>query len=133
MPWLCHNYVIIMVYCGTSATNPFGKTPFGSPQCWESTGPGMSGWRIAVGSLLEMFWPMKPTKGHNSPVYVWETEGYGCIEFEISNSSVSTVFRQPLRGSRVQIFFLGSDSFGGEIHPFQIRIRLHQTLWNPDS
>ena len=29
-------------------------------------------------------------------VHAGETEGYGFIEFEISNSTVSTVFRQPL-------------------------------------
>jgi len=32
LQYFCHNYVIIMVYCGTSAKNPFVLTPFGSCQ-----------------------------------------------------------------------------------------------------
>ena len=30
-------------------------------------------------------------------VYAWETGGYGFIELEISNSTASTVFPQPLK------------------------------------
>ena len=30
MTYLCHNYAIIMVYCGTSAKTPFVLTPFES-------------------------------------------------------------------------------------------------------
>ena len=32
----------------------------------------------------------------NSPVYACNTEAYGFIEFEISNSTISTIFCQPL-------------------------------------
>ena len=38
----------------------------------------------------------KPIMGLNLLVYAWTTEGYGFIEFEISNSTISKVFRQPL-------------------------------------
>ena len=31
--------------------------------------------------------------------YMHEKQGYGCIKFEISNSTISTVFHQPLRNS----------------------------------
>ena len=30
IPYVCHNYVIIMIYCGTSAKKTFVMTPSGS-------------------------------------------------------------------------------------------------------
>ena len=41
-------------------------------------------------------------------VDAWNTEGYGFIEFEISNSTISTVLRQPLN----VISHCRTDSFG---------------------
>ena len=38
----------------------------------------------------------KPITGLNLLAYAWKTEGYNFIEFEISDCTVSTVFRQPL-------------------------------------
>ena len=38
----------------------------------------------------------KPITGLDLPVYARKTEGYGFNEFEISNSTISAVFRQPL-------------------------------------
>ena len=43
------------------------------------------------------FCSKKPTTGLNSLLYALKSEKYGFIEFEISNSTVSTVFGQPLR------------------------------------
>ena len=40
--------------------------------------------------------PNKPITGLNLLLCVWKTEGYGFIEIYISNSTISTVFRQPL-------------------------------------
>ena len=60
---------------------------------------GVSRW-TTLGSLVEMC-----RFGHKSRsrasilnwlAYAWNTEGHGFIEFEMSNSSASTVFRQPL-------------------------------------
>ena len=39
--------------------------------------------------------PKRPFMGLDLLVCAWETEGYGFIEFEVSNSTISTVFRQP--------------------------------------
>ena len=46
--------------------------------------------KLAVGSLIEMFWLKKPITGLNLLVYAWTAEGYGFIEFEISNCTIST-------------------------------------------
>ena len=55
-------------------------------------------WRYTVGSLIELLWfQRQPIAGNNLPAHVRNTEGYGFIEFEIPSSTVSTVFRQPLR------------------------------------
>ena len=47
------------------------------------------------------FGPTKPGTSLKSLVHAWNTEGYGFIEFEISNSTISTGFRQPLGRPRV--------------------------------
>ena len=64
----------------------------------------------SLGRLAEYGWKphrvfvssKKPITGLNSPVYSWKPEGYGLIEFEISNNTISTVFRQPLKHAEVQ-------------------------------
>ena len=43
-----------------------------------------------------LFASNKPITGIVLLVCARETEGYGFIEFDISNSTISTVFRQPL-------------------------------------
>ena len=73
-----------------------------SNQKWEVGGIRLKhppGWRMLrpqPGSLAETFRLEKPTAGLKSAAYAWDSEGYGFIEFEISNSTISTVFRQPL-------------------------------------
>ena len=43
-----------------------------------------------------LFGSNKPITDLDLLVYAWHTEGSGFIEFEISNNTISTVFRQPL-------------------------------------
>ena len=38
----------------------------------------------------------KPITGLDLPIYARKKEGYGFNEFEISNSTISAVFRQPV-------------------------------------
>ena len=48
----------------------------------------MRGWRNTVGDLIEVVWlENKSIAGLDSLVHAWKPEGYGFIEFEISNSS----------------------------------------------
>ena len=54
------------------------------------------GWRIQSEGSSKLFGSKRPVAGLNLLVHAWNTEGYGFIEFEISNSTVSFVFRQPL-------------------------------------
>ena len=56
----------------------------------------VTGWQNTVGSLIKSFWLKQPITSLNLFVSMWNTEGYGFIEFEISNSTISKVFRQPL-------------------------------------
>ena len=62
----------------------------------SGSGAYMSGWRNTVGNLIETCWPKTTTTGLNLLIYAWNTGGYIFIEFEISNSTISTAFRQPL-------------------------------------
>ena len=66
-----------------------------------SIGAGVShaharGWRNTVGNLNHICWLKQPIAGLDLLVYARTTEGYGFIEFEISNSTISTVSRQPI-------------------------------------
>ena len=55
------------------------------------------GWRNTFGNLTEFVWlKHKPITVLILLVYVWNAEGYDFIALEISNSTNSTVFRQPL-------------------------------------
>jgi len=48
---------------------------------------------------MSYFCSEKPITGLDLPVYARKKEGYGFNEFEISNSTISAVFRQPLSRS----------------------------------
>ena len=56
----------------------------------------MRGWRNTVGNLNEFFCSETPITGLDLPIYARKKEGYGFNEFEISNNTISAVFRQPL-------------------------------------
>ena len=56
---------------------------------WEVGGIRLETSSSCLGSI-------KTIMGLNVLVYAWTTEGYGFIELEISNSVISTAFRQPL-------------------------------------
>ena len=56
----------------------------------------MRGWRNRAGNLIKIVW-LKHTLSQASIYWcLREKEGHGFIEFEMSNSAVFTVFRQPL-------------------------------------
>ena len=60
---------------------------------------GLRGWRNTVGNLIEICWLKMPIMGLDLLVYVRNAEVYGFIEFETSNGTIATVFRQPLIGT----------------------------------
>ena len=45
---------------------------------------------------MSFFCSEKPITGLDLPIYARKKEGYGFNEFEMSNRTISTVFRQPL-------------------------------------
>ena len=59
-----------------------------------NTNREVGGIRLETSSTF--FGSEKPITGLVLLVYAWTTEGYGFIEFEISNGTISTVFHQPL-------------------------------------
>ena len=59
--------------------------------------PIARGWRTTAGNLIDILWLTKSNHEPQCTGHMPETQrGYGLIEFEISNSTISTVFRQPL-------------------------------------
>ena len=71
-----------------------GRLSYGS--CWF---PVYRIWEVG-GIRLEtsprVLGPQRPIASLKLLVYAWKTEGCGFVESEISNSTISTVFRQPL-------------------------------------
>ena len=70
---------------------------------WPSSSPRDArpisrGWRNTVGNLIEIVWLNKTCHGPQfTAICGKNNEGYGFIEFELSNSTTSTVFGQPLQ------------------------------------
>ena len=80
--------ILVSFVCRTDQTRQ-------APLAWEVGGIRLEASSRFVGSK-------RPITGLNLLVYAWKTEGYGLIELEISNSTISTVFHQPLIAQRGQ-------------------------------
>ena len=91
--YMC-TYIYIYIYTRRYACCQ--ARPDARPGRAPSLGPQVRGWRNTVGNLIEFFLSQKPIAGLILLVYSLKPEGYGFIEFEIPNSTTSTVFRRPL-------------------------------------
>ena len=79
-------YYVILRYI--TAPRPVGA-PIPGQAC-------MRGWWTTVGDLIEFSRVAETTSRASMYWHMRNTEGYGFIEFEISKSTISTVFCQPL-------------------------------------
>ena len=57
----------------------------------------LRGWRNTVANLIELLWLKQTYHGLQFTCICVNNRGYSFIEFETSNNTISTVFRQPLK------------------------------------
>ena len=91
--WILEVHPVISRIC-------LSQTLWNPDSCFVNWPQCVKGGRNTVGNLIDICWLKKSIRALDLLVYAWHTEGYGFIEFEISNSTHRAPQGNPKRGIR---------------------------------